>query len=760
MVATMSLAANEAEFEFETGPHAPGELAVVGWQCNEGISSPFELEVELAAGDDVEVDPSAIVGQDALLTVHLGDGMARYIRGIVSRLGAWDAGSGSGRHRYRATVVPALWRLSRIQRSRHFQAVTVVDVVKKVLSDAKIEHRWSTSATYAKRELCVQYRETDLAFVSRLLEEEGIFYFFEHEPDRHVMVLGDTPTMHTTIPEGDDRLIFRPPSHMVVTQDSVHQIALGRQVRPGAVTLRDYEFKKPAMDLSANAASGDGDATLEIYDFPGEYEELAVGKQLARMRLEELRSDAVTVTGASFCRRLVPGFTFELDEHAKLELNRRYLIRSVRHVGRQPQVLPHAVAPAGDNVTTREPYRAEFLAQPADVPFRPARVTARPMIPGPQTAMVVGPGGEEIHTDEHGRIKVQFHWDREGQRDDKSSCWIRVSQAWAGPGWGALYIPRIGQEVVVEFLEGDPDRPLVTGRVYNGHNPPPVGLPGEKTKSTLRSSSSPGGGGSNELQFEDAAGEELVYLHAQKDLSISVENDKTQTVGGNEKLTVTKDRTRTVKGNQALGVSKDDSTYVLGSQSLDVKKDRDVIIRGSHTEKITLTQSIHIGGSQALTVGFGSMENIGAAKMLNVGAAYAVNVGGLMSETVLGAKSEVVGGAKIEIVLGKKTETIKKGSKTTKIGGALIESVKKNHNVKVGKNAITNIGGKLDVQVKNASTLKAKDVTMAAEDDLTITVGSVQVQFKKNGDAVIKAKKLEITASKNVVIKGAKISEN
>lgn len=759
MVVPVSLAANQAEFEFEVGSFAAGELAVVGWQCDEAISRPFELELDLAAHDDLEVEPRDLVGQDAMLTIHLGDGFARYLRGIVSWIGAWDAGSGAGRKRYRARVVPNLWRLSRIRRSRIFQEKSVPDIVKQVLDDAGIEHRWATVATYGRRDFCVQYRESDLDFVSRLLEEEGIFYFFEHSADRHVVVFGDDPTVHAPLPQGESRLLFRPPSQLVADGESVHEIALGYELRPGSVTLRDYHFKNPSLDLEVRTEAGDGDTSLEVYDYPGEYKDPSVGKQLAKVRLEELRCDVETVTGATRCRRFTSGYLFELDEHPEPTFNRKYLIRSVRHVGRQPEVLPHQIV-RDEEASRREAYRADFVAQPADLPFRPERVTPRPIVHGPQTAIVVGPPGEEIFTDEHGRIKVKFHWDREGRADDKASCWIRVAQLWAGPGWGALYLPRVGHEVVVEFLEGDPDRPIVTGRVYNGHNPPPFDLPGEKTKSTLRSNSSPGGGGFNELSFEDAAGKEEVYLHAQKDLTIVVENDKTQTIGGNEALTVKKDRKKEIHGNQTLEVTKDDSTTVRGNQSLTVDKNREVTVGGNHSEKVSGTQTIEIGGSQSLTVGLGSLENIGLGKMLNVGGGYAVNVGGLMSENVGGAKLEAVGGAKVEIVVGKKTETIKTGNRTTKIGGALIEQVKKDHKVKVEKDVIVNIGGKLDVAAKEAHSLKAKEVTIAAEDDLTLTVGSVQVQFKKGGDAVVKAKKVEITAKGNVTIKGAKIHTN
>jgi type VI secretion system secreted protein VgrG len=768
MVAPLGLAANQAEYEFEAGKYGAHELSVVSWEAEEELSRVFELEVELSADDETTVDIKEVLGKDAKLTIHLAEGGSRCIHGIVRAMRAWDAGSGSGRKRFRCTVVPSLWRLGQMKRSRIFQDMSVVDIAKKVLGAAKVEHKFSTSGSHGKRNYCVQYRESDLDFVQRLCEEEGIFYFFEHDDDKHTVVFGDASSVHKPIGAGTDTLMFRElQREMVSDEESIFQIAAAHAMRPGAVVLRDFAFKNPSLDLDAPANADGGDEALEIYDYPGEYIEPGVGKSLAKMRMEELTTDAETVTGATFIRRLTVGHTFTLDEHPEAGFNKKYLVRAVRHVGRQPQSLAHSFDEDDDDDTLTpeflqkaEPYRAEFFAQPHAVPFRPRRTTPRPIVHGPQTAIVVGPSGEEIHTDEHGRVKVQFHWDREGKNDDKSSCWVRVSQFWAGPGWGALYLPRIGQEVIVEFLEGDPDRPLITGRVYNGHNPPPVNLPGEKTKSTLRSNSSTGGGGSNELMFEDAAGHEQVYLHAQKDWDIVVENDKSQEIGGNESLKVTKDRTKEIEGNQTLHVVKDDQTNVDGNQSLAVSQNRSVTVGGNHSEKVVGAQTVDVGGTHTLTIGLGSLESVGAAKALNVGAAYAVNVGGAMMENVIGMKVEAVGAAKVEVVIGNKSETVAKGNRMISVGGNLIENVAKDKKVDVKKNVMLKVGGALQQSAKETYGLKAKEVAITAEEGLKINVGDVTVEFAKNGDATIKAKKLEITAKNNVIIKGSKIETN
>jgi type VI secretion system secreted protein VgrG len=754
MIATAALLANQTEFEFQLGPHTSEEVEVLGFDANETLSQPYSAEIVLAAKPDVELDEKSLLGKDARLTVQLGDGTARFFHGIVARIARWDEGSGPQRRRYRVTVAPRLWTLRHTRRSRIFQELTVPQIVHKVLDQGQVEHRLALSGSYRKREYCVQYRESDLDFISRLLEEEGIFYFFEHGEDAHTMVLGDAASANPDM-AGEPKLVFRERTRMVAEKEYVHTLSAKLEVQPGAVALRDFNFTRPAQDLGAISTADGGETALEIYDYPGLYDEPGAGKALAKIRLEELRARAETVSGASYCRRLCTGHTFELTEHPDSTLNRKYLPISVRHTGHQSEGLVFEQA----TPRSKEGYHNEFLCQPAQVPFRPPRVTMRPVIAGAQTAIVVGPPGEEIHTDEHGRIKVQFHWDREGKGDDKSSCWIRVSQAWAGPGWGALYLPRIGQEVVVEFLEGDPDRPIITGSVYNGQNPPPIDLPADKTRSTLRSSSSPGGNGFNELRFEDAAGAEEIYLHAQKDLNIVVENDKTQQVGGNETLLVKKDRSRTIEGNQSLEVKKNDDSVIGGNQTLDVTGNRSTTVAGNHNESVMGDQSVQVGGNQSVTVALASAETVGLGKMLNVGGALAVTVGGAFNELVGGLKSEQVGGAKVEVVGAKKSETVK-GSRTLQVGGDLSEEVQKSRTLKVEKDLLLSVGGKLNHAVKDAYTLSAKEISLVAQDQFTLKVGSATLQVKKNGDVVIKGAKIEVTASGDVIIKGSKISEN
>lgn len=754
MLAVSTLRANQAEFEFQAGPLAAGELAVVGFEAQETLSQPCLLELTLAAPPEVTVEEKALLGQNALLTVHHGDGTSRFFHGTISRIVRWDVPTSSERQRYRITVVSRLETLRHTRRSRIFQGMDVPQIVHKVLTEALVEHKLSLSSSYRSREYCVQYRESDLNFVSRLLEEEGISYFFEHTETTHQMVLCDNTRTCPSM-EGAPSLVFREDRKMVAEDESVHEFATKVEVQPGAVVLRDFNFTRPTFDLTTTLQDEEGEPALEVYDYPGLYAEPGEGKTLAQVRLEELRAKVEQMTGRSNCRRLSVGHLFTLTEHPQDAFNRGYLPLSIRHVGRQPEVLLHPEAAEAP----QEGYYNEFVCMPSQVPFRPPRSAPRPTIAGAQTAIVVGPPGEEIHTDEHGRIKVQFHWDREGARNDKSSCWIRVSQAWAGPRWGSLYLPRIGQEVVVEFLEGDPDRPIVTGSVYNGQNPPPIDLPGDKTQSTLRSNSSPGGNGANELRFEDAAGREQLYMHAQKDFNIVVENDKSQQVGRNETLRVKKDRSRTIEGNQSLEVKLNDDSVISGNQSLEVVKDRSTSVGGNHTESVSGEQSIQVSGNQNLLVSLASLETVVLGKMLNVGAGYAVTVGGVHNELVGGLKSEQVGGAKMEDVGAKKSETVK-GSRTLQVGGDLSEQVGKSRTLKVSKDLQVSVGGKHNHVVKEAYTLSAKEIALVAEEQFTLKVGSATLQIKKNGDIVLKGAKIEVSANGDIVIKGSKISEN
>ena len=608
------------------------------------------------------------------------------------------------------------------------------------------------SSKYPKREYCVQYQESSLDFICRLLEEAGVFFFFEHRQGEHTLVLGDSGS---ACPElaGGSQIVYREKSGMSAGAEAFTVFTMRQQTQPSSVVLRDYNYLTPQADLTAQA--GDQKGELKSYEHPGRYATPAEGKALAAVRLEEERARAALWSGRSTSRRLCPGYAFELDEHPEHELNGEYLLVSVRHRGDQPEAL------GGGSAQGKSGYQSRATCLRAEIPFRPERRTPRPSIAGVEPAVVVGPSSEEIWLDEHGRINVQFFWDREGKLDENSSCWIRVSQAMAGSGFGTLFIPRIGSEVTVGFEGGDPDRPVIAGSLYNGANAPPVDLPAQKTQSTIKTDSSPRsqGYGYNELKFEDAAGAEELYLHAQKDLSIEVGNDKTQTVGGSEKLAVAKDRDRSVGGNQTLVVQMNDDAQVQGNQTLGVAVSRSTSVGGSHAETVAGSQTVSVGGAQAVAVGLGSMETVGLGKVLAVGAIYAVNVGGAMNELVAGAKTEEVGGAKVELIGLKKSETVG-GSRTLQVGGDLTETVDQKSTLEVTKELVTQVEGALSQSAREGYVLQAKQIEVAAEEEYRLEVGSASLTIKKGGEVMLSGTKIAVNGSTAVQLKAPQITEN
>ena len=580
----------------------------------ETLSRPFSFELDMVS-EEASIDPSRIVGKEVSFRINNDDNSPRWFHGWVKRL--IFLGAGEKRFtRWRAEIVPGLWFLTLTSDCRIWQSQSYDQIVLSLLRDdhqkyVAIESRLQGS--YAKRDYSVQYRETDLGFVSRLLEHEGIFYFFKHSQQALKMTIADSSSAvvdcaDATIGpvEGSDDAQHG--GFWVTWHDEWQTLS-------GKATQRDWNFQEPSTDLTASVkgASSNGWKTdLEVFDYPGGYGNKDQGGDATRrwMELEEVA--ARTIRGSSACRSFSPGYTFTKKGEGK------YLLTSVTHAVDIRGIYERGTIRDGAS------YRNTFTCIPAAVPFHPPRATPKPALHGPQTAIVVGTSGEEIDTDQYGRVKVQFPWDRLGEKNEKSSCWVRVAQPVAGNGWGGQFIPRIGQEVVVSFLEGDPDQPLITGVVYNGTNKLPFPLPDNKTQSGLRTRSSKAGGETtfHELRFEDKKDAEEIYFHSERDFKRVVENNDSLEVGftkkedGNRDVKVFNDATETIgcsdakAGSRTATVWKNDTTTVkTGDQSVTVEKGNQTVTveKGDQTISVdTGNQTVKIGkGDQTITISSG-----------------------------------------------------------------------------------------------------------------------------------------------------------
>jgi len=573
---------------------------VVNFMAREAISRPFEVELMLASTDEINFDDT--IAQEALLIIR--GQKDRYFHGIINKF--MQSGKKGRFFLYQAMMVPSIWLLSLRKNSRIFQNKSTKDIVKKLLEEVGVLSNSFSFKLQEKcdpREYCVQYRETDLNFISRLLEEEGIFYFFEHKKNKHTMIFGDSPVCYQPI-KGTSKISFRPSGGMVTTEEFINTFSLARQIQSGSVTLKDFFYEKPSLNLTSTE-KGSAFKSLEIYDYPGLYTEKSKGKQRTKTRLKETILFTDVAEGKGLCRTFTPAFTFQLTDHKQSALNQEYLLVEVNHSGEQPQSLEESGGGAGFS------YSNDFLAIPSSVTYKPERNSPKPFVEGVQTALVVGPSGEEIHTDKFGRIKVQFHWDREGKYDDKSSCWIRVSQNWAGKNWGGIFLPRIGQEVIVDFLEGDPDRPIVTGCVYNAESIPPYALPAEKTKSTIKTRSSKGGGGFNEIRFEDKKDNEQIFIHAQKNMDVRIKNNLREWIGYDTHLIVNHDQIENVEGDKHQTVKGDQNQKTEGTASIEIVKDFHQKVGQNFA--LDSAQEIHLKAGSNLIIEAGSSITLKAS---------------------------------------------------------------------------------------------------------------------------------------------------
>ena len=544
-------------------------LLLRGFTAHEAISHLFEFDLDLLS-ENSEINFDDIIGKNVTIRMELPGGGQRYWNGFINRF-VQDVSPGLQFAQYRATMVPWLWFLTLTSDCRIFQDKTVPEIVKQIFDDlgfSDIEDRLSGS--YRTWIYCVQYRETDFNFVSRLMEQEGIYYYFLHESGKCTLVLCDSLSKHD--PYGDyGEIDFTPDTRSSAVQEKISEWMVDKKIRSGKFAHTDYNFTKPSTSLMSieEDPKGHAQADFEIYDYPGEYPEKADGDKYAKVRMEELAQGHEICNGHSDARGICAGYLFTMAKHTRMDQNREYLILST-----------DCQAAAEDYETSGvqdEIWACSFTAIPSAVQFRPARLTPKPEIKGTQTAVVTGPSGEEIYTDEHGRVKVQFHWDREGKFDQNSSCWIRTSQVHAGKNFGGIDIPRIGEEVVVSFMEGDPDRPLITGRVYNAGLMPPFGLPGQKVVSGMKSNSTPGGGGYNEFSLNDSQGKEAITIHGQYDMNTTVEHNQSNTVNN--------DLTETIKNNATIKITDGNYKHDVMTGTADYH------VQSALTEKYDATQS-------------------------------------------------------------------------------------------------------------------------------------------------------------------------
>ncbi len=642
----------EHRFLFVETPLGPNDLLLESYTGHEAISELFSFQLELLS-EDQKIDFAGLLGSKFSFGVAGPDGThKRYVHGIVTAFAQLP--SHERLAHYRATISPNIWRLTRKRQSRIFQHLSVPDILRAVLQGFDVDY--DLRRPYIAREYCVQYRESDFEFVSRLMEEEGIFYFFKQDGDGDRLILADTAVSHADI-QGNSRLVYDELAGGQRDEPRIFDWQKSQGWDSGKYTLRDHCFELPHNNLQADQEIlpdvqvgkithklnvGGNTSEMEVYDYPGGYAkhfECGTGddispifdenKRAAGSGMERIETAQFVIRGQSNVYDLTPGYRFTLERH--FNGDGQYVVTSVTHSAQEGGFY------SGIDGEGKEHFSNTFTCLPMTLPFRPPCSTRKPQVRGCQTAYVVGPAGEEIYTDKHGRVKVQFHWDRDGNNDEKSSCWVRVASMWAGKGWGAIHLPRVGQEVVVDFLEGDPDRPIVVGSVYNSENPTPYALPNDQTMSGIKSRSSKDGSADNcsEIVIEDKKGSEFIRIHAEKDLREHVEKDSYEYVGN--------DRHLVVDGSQAEKVGGDKHLTVQGERREAIQGGLSQQVGGSHNTKVGSVytvesgQEVHIkggmkviieAGMQLSLIGPGGFVDIGPAGVTIQGTMVLINSGG------------------------------------------------------------------------------------------------------------------------------------
>lgn len=684
-------------------PLPPQDLRFVSLNGTEEISKLFDLTLTLQSSRG-DIDPNELIGKALTLEIDQPGG-PRFINGQCSH---FKCTGKQGRHySYRASIRPWLWYASRRQDYRIFQHKKVPEIVQEVLGTYGFELRLELSKSYRTWEYCVQYRETDANFVMRMLEHEGIWFWFDHKAGSHALVITDDIGLASPAP-GCAGLPYRSSGRGNPNEDFITGWYSGNSVTSGDYAARDYHFKEASalLDTQHKKPGAHPFADLQIFDYPGGYYQSGEGDSYAQVRMEELHSQHQRCSGTAAARGIAPGRLFSLTQHTQPALNKEYLIIACHY---QFQANDYE-ADAG---TTPFMMDIQITSQPSSQPFRPLRTTPKPISQGPDTAIVTGPAGKEIHTDEFGRVIVQFQWDRYGKKDENSSCWIRVSHPWAGSGFGGVHVPRIGQEVLVDYLNGDPDRPIITNRVYNNLQPHPWGLPANATQSGFLTRSTPSGTAedANAFRFEDKTGEEQIWLHAQRNQDIEVEQDETHWVGNDRSKTIDRDETVLVKRDRKERVDHNETISIGDNRTEDVGINEKITIGKNRDKTIGKNETVEIGGHKKETINKTSIQNVVLARMDNVGAAYSLNVGAAMNTIVGLSNTEQVGHTK---------------------------------NIQVGKNTTLNTGENLLLEAGKSITLKVGKSMLVMDSDGKITLLGGDITFEASGPLQITGKDIDL----------------
>lgn len=583
-------------------------------QIDDGLSQLTDTVIEFMS-TDLDLDLQKLMGERLTLEVDADKDKIRYFQGRC--VGTEYLGAHGDQGYFRATVRPWLWFLTRTSNCRIFQDKSVIEIIKDIFGQHGFaDFKDQTKHSFVKRTYCVQFRESDYDFIARLMEEEGIYYYHSHDKTKETLVLTDEASSHKAIEDNDEIDFYIRSGDDRRSHDHIFEWRGSETIQTGKVTLQDYDFEKPKSDLKSVKALTKGRHpynNFEVYAYPGRHNDVKTGEHHARIKVEGFAAHCARARGACNVRQMTVGAKFKLKKHPRKAENTEYLVISARHQlqidtdVQDAEIINAILGPtlAFDSSNSRDMYRCTIDVQPIKVPYRAPQITPRPQNPGVQTAHVVGKQGEEIWTDKHGRVKVQFHWDRDGKRDENSSCWVRTSVPWSGKNWGMVAVPRVGQEVVVQFQDGDPDRPIITGMVYNGDTKFPQTLPANQTQMGLKTNSVKDGGGFSELMFEDKKDAEFVRLQSERDFKQIIKNNAEITVGlehkkeGFFKQTIHGDKTETInQGDHAFTVAK-------GAEKIDIAKTRDTQIGADDT--------LTIKGGQKTTVAKGQDIDIGAA---------------------------------------------------------------------------------------------------------------------------------------------------